>query len=810
MGAIRFGGITRGEGGVFQLVSVDAPDGCCVRASAKIANGDAPCAVTGHGLPGGTFALILTMLPCSQRVKVSVFDAAGVCIASASETVSHFRAALSSKANTFLKNEKVNAVRNIDRNPLPDIASISSTFAVLDEEKGVRTTYFTIEAPSETDEMPGFSFGLVAEGGEEVPVGNLAVLHDSLSADQEGTSPRIRGIELSCDVPEAATGYTAWVRFDDDALPSGLACFSPRKLAALKEETDAMMFGRSSQGAGYQVWFLNKHRTSGDELESQKSASFEIEPTFSVAMPLRNDAANHFAETVDSVLAQTYGKFELLLVSPADVSGQLSQAAQALAKADARVKLLEPVEGKAGYSALANAAVRAAKGDFVCFLGQGDVLEPDLLFEYVKGVNSYPETDLLYCDEDKLSEGCYVDGLLKPDFDGSLLLSGNYIRNMLAVSASCVAALSVLPEEESAGAYRLALTLGAARVASNIYHARKVLYHWRPSSTPDSGYFSADAAERVACRDVVQGHLAGLGVGAEVACCSDQEARYDVTYALPDQPPLVSIIIPSKDHIDYLERCLESIYRETTYPNFEVVVVENNSELESTFAFYDEAKRRYANLSVATYEQPFNFSAVCNLGASAAKGDILLFLNNDTKVLSPCWLDRMVGHLTRENVGCVGAKLLYPSGGIQHIGVAILKVGPGHTDLLCPSNTNAYFGLLRFPRSVSAVTGACLAVRREVFRSVDGFDEGFPLAFNDVDFCLKVRARGYVNVVEPRAVLYHYESVSRGYDEQTPEKLARLDNERNTFESRYPSFFSAGDPYYSCNFHRTACHRELG
>ena len=809
MGLIRFGGITRGEGEVFQLVHVDAPDGCYVRACAKSSNGDAPCAVTSHGLPNGTYVLILATLSCSQRVEVSVYDSAGVCIASASETVSHFRASLSSKANTFLRNNKVNSVRNIDRNPLPDVASISSTFAVLDEEKGVRTTYFIIQAPSETNAMPGFRFGLVAENGEEVPVGNLTVLHDSLSAGHDGASPRIRHIELSCDIPDVVSDYTAWVRFDDAALPAGLACFSSSKLAALKQETDAAMFGRSGQGAGYQDWFLNRHRAKNEELELQKGASFEIEPMFSVVMPQCGAAAKHFDKTVASVLGQTYGRFELLLVLPAGDSDQLHQSAQTMAELDTRIKLLEPVEGR-GYAAQANAGIRAAKGDFVCLLGQGDVLEPDILFEYVRGVNSYPETDLLYCDEDKLAGDCYVDGLLKPDFDGTLLLSCNYVRDMLTVSASCVAALGVLPEEESAGAYRWALTLAAAGVARNVYHARKVLYHWRPGSTPDSGYFAVGEAERVACRDVVQGYLDGLGVDAEVICRSDQEARYDVTYELPDQPPLVSIIIPSKDHIDYLERCLESIYRETTYPNFEVVVVENNSELESTFTFYDEAKRRYANLSVVAYEQPFNFSAVCNLGASAAKGDILLFLNNDTEALSPCWLERMVGHLMRENVGCVGAKLLYPSGGIQHIGVAILKVGPGHTDLLCPSSTNAYFGLLRFPRSVSAVTGACLAVRREVFRSVDGFDEGFPLAFNDVDFCLKVREGGYVNVVEPRAVLYHYESVSRGYDEQTLEKLARLDSERNTFESRYPSFFSAGDPYYSCNFNRTACHRELG
>jgi O-antigen biosynthesis protein len=806
---IRFGGITRGEGKVFQLVYVDAPDRCRVCASAKSLEDDVPCAITSHDLPNGVYVVILAALSCSQKVEVLVFDSVDVCIASASETVSHFRAALSSKANTFLKNEKVNAVRNIDRCPLSDTARISSAFAVLDKKRGIRTTYFTIESPSETDELLAFRFGLTAENGEVVPVENLTVSHDTLSVAEEGVWPYVRRIELSCDVSDAVGEYTAWTRFGTAAQPSGLMRFTPVMVGELRGETDAMMFGRSSEGPGYQDWFLSRHRTTADTLELQKSEPFGNEPLFSVVLPLYGESVENLGETVDSVLAQTYSKFELLLALPAAASAQLKRAADSAAEQDVRIKVLEPIEDT-GYSALANAGVRAAEGGFVCFFERGDILEPDLLFEYAKGVNNYPETDLLYCDEDKLVGGGYVDGLLKPDFDSALLLSCNFVRNMLAVSATAIAALDVLPEGASAGAYRLELTLRVTEAARNVYHARKVLYHWRPNAALGSSYFFADVEERVAGRASVQGHLDGLGIDANVDNCGEQVACYDITYALPEQPPLVSIIIPSKDHIDYLERCLESIYKKTTYPNFEVVVVENNSEFDSTFAFYDEAKQRYASLSVAIYEHPFNFSAVCNLGANAAEGSIYLFLNNDTEVLSPCWLEQMVGHLLRENIGCVGAKLLYPNGAVQHLGVAIPKSGPVHMDWLCPADSDAYFGLIHFPRSVLAVTGACLGVRSGVFRAVGGFDEGFPLAYNDVDFCLKVRKEGYINVVEPRAMLRHYESVSRGYDKQTPEQLVRLLSEQDVLKFRYPSFFSAGDPYYNCNFHESASHRELG
>lgn len=806
---IEFGDITRGEGKIFQFVSADVPDGCRLSVVATSEKGEAPCVVTSYGLEDGTYALILAVLSCAQKVELSIVDEEGSCLASASEEIAHIRAALTSKFNTFSKREGIESIRNMDWHAIPDEAFIDNTLAIMDYEKDVRMTYFAVDTLTTNCEKSNFDFVVMEKSGAVVPVTNFAVLRDSFAAGASPAGARIRHIELACDIAHDLSDYIAWIKFEDGVTPNGLMRFLPARTDAIKAECDAMMVGRSGVGGNYQNWFLTKHKTSSQVLELQKGAKFEIEPLFSIVVPLYKTPLQYFKEMLESVLCQTYSNFELILVNASPEDAELKKAVQNACESDARVREIE-LKGNYGITLNTNEGIKAAKGDFLCFFDHDDILEPDILFEYVKGINRYPETDLLYCDEDKLVDGIFVDALLKPDFDWDLILACNYVCHLLTVRKSVVDSFDEPPGEQYDGSQDHNMTLKVAERARNIYHARKVLYHWRvhPGSTASGS--DAKPWTQESGRIAVQEHLNRIGISAKVSDHKTMGNFYNVDYVVPADAPCVSIIIPNKDQIDYLERCLNSIYAKSSYGNFEVILIENNSVEPGTLAFYDAAKNKYPNLTVVNFEGAFNFSAVCNLGASAAKGEYYLFLNNDTEVISEDWLERMLGHLLQPRVGCVGAKLLYPNNAVQHLGIVLPKSGPVHVDELRPGDANTYFGFLRFPRNVSAVTGACLGVKAEVFDSVGGFDDGFPIAYNDVDFCLKVRKKGLLNVVEPRAALYHYESVSRGYDEQSPERLVRLVKERAMLAARYPEYFSTGDPYYNCNFAQGTDHYELG
>lgn len=805
---IEFGDITRGEGKIFQYVSADVPEGCRLSAVASSEKGEAPCVISSYGLKAGTYVLILVALSCTQKVEIAVINRDGVVVAAASEEVAHIRAALTSKFNTFSKREGIELIRNIDWRAIPDEAFIQNTLAIMDYEKDVRTTYFTVDVLTTNCAKSEFDFIVMGKNGDAVSVDNIAVLRDSISTDASPNDARIRHIEISCDMAHDLNDYIVWIKFKDGITPNGLMRFLPERVSAIKSECDAMMVGRSGVGGNYQDWFLTKHKTSSQMLELQKGAEFEIEPLFSIVVPLYKTPLLFFKEMLESVLGQTYGNFELLLVNASPEDIELKKAVRDACLADVRVREVE-LEANLGITLNTNEGIKAARGDFLCFFDHDDILEPDILFEYVKGINRYPETDLLYCDEDKLVDGVFVDASLKPDFDWDLILACNYVCHLLTVRKSVVDGFDELPGKQYDGSQDHNMTLRVAEKARNIYHARKVLYHWRVHPGSTAGGSDAKPWTQESGRIAVQEHLDRCGIVAKVSDHKTMGNFYNVDYAIPAESPLVSIVIPNKDHIDYLGRCLESIYSKSTYDNFEVLIVENNSVEDATFAFYEAAKLKYPGLTVVVFEGDFNFSAICNLGSRSAKGECYLFLNNDTEVIAGDWLERMVGHLLQPRVGCVGAKLLYPNDAIQHIGIILPKSGPVHIDELRPADANTYFGFLRFPRNVSAVTGACLGVRAELFDLIGGFDEGLPVAYNDVDFCLRVREKGYLNVIDPRAVLYHYESVSRGYDERNPEQLVRLAKERAVLTMRYPKYFAVGDPYYNCNFAQGTDHYEL-
>jgi GT2 family glycosyltransferase len=555
---------------------------------------------------------------------------------------------------------------------------------------------------------------------------------------------------------------------------------------------------RSPQGYSYNDWFYSRQRPTRRELELQRRASFDIEPVFSIIVPLFKTPISFFYDMVGSVVAQTYGKWELLLVNASPEDAELGEAVRQVCAADKRIKSIL-LDGNYGITLNTRAGMEAATGDFLSFFDHDDVLEPDCLYEYVKGINAYPDTDLLYCDEDKLLDGKYLDAFMKPDLDREMLTCCNYICHMLTVRKSVVDALPELPGKDSDGAQDYDLTLSVVERARNVYHARKALYHWRihsgsTASHPDAKPWAEDAGRRV-----LQRYYDRIGLKAKAVVNREMDNLYHVDYETPADA-LVSIVIPNKDAADVLARCIDSIFARTTHRAFEIVIVENNSTDPATFDYYDKLTAEHPEVRVVTYEGEFNYSAINNLGVRYTKGDYLLFLNNDVEVIEPRWLELLMGPFMRGGVGIVGAKLFYPSKLIQHAGVIIPQAGPTHVSRLIPSSEGGY---LNIPFAMSsqylAVTGACAMTKREYFDAVSGFDETLPVAYNDVDFCLRIRELGLACVLEVRAQLYHYESVTRGHDGRSKEKLTRLTADQGRMMERWPEYYACGDPYYNWN-----------
>lgn len=607
----------------------------------------------------------------------------------------------------------------------------------------------------------------------------------------------MREEQFSLRLPRETCRYFFDVRDVNHPELSGMGALNDLQLNDLLSSSRAVILQNAQSDPDYQRWFderVVKGKIGAAALKRQAEIDFSYEPVFSIVVPLYRTPENFFRDMVRSVRAQTYGKWELILVNASPDMSELEQACARSSSEDGRIKIVS-LEGNLGISLNTNAGIAAATGDFVCFLDHDDTLEPDALFRYVDALNSHDDIDLLYSDEDKLmTDGTLTSPFFKPDFSIDLLRSVNYICHFLCIRKNLLDTLAPNTSEfEGAGDFNL--TLEAVEKARCVWHEPHVLYHWRMGEE-STGY--NENAKPYAYNNglkAVQAHLDRLGLSAEVTLDADTLLNH-VIYDVPAARPLVSIIIPTKDHIDLLDACISSITSKSTYDNYEIVVIENNSTDPATFEYYGELEDRYPGVvRVVYWPAEFNFSKLINFGAAHARGDYLLLLNNDTEVITPAWIDIMLGLCAREDVGAVGARLIYPDGTVQHAGVIMLMVGPSHFGKYQPRDLPGYFNMNVFQRDVSAVTGACLMVSRAAFESVDGFTEEFAVAYNDVDFCLKLRERGLLVVYTPEVELYHCESISRG-----PDSELRHTAELSNLKRRWPSYFVEGDPYFNPNF----------
>ena len=545
----------------------------------------------------------------------------------------------------------------------------------------------------------------------------------------------------------------------------------------------------------YERW-LKDNQITKSELEEQRKETFSYEPKFSIVVPLYMTKESYLRALIESVANQTYANWELCFADGSGEGSPLEKIIKEYQKRGLDIQYEILTENK-GISENTNAAIKMATGDYIVLADHDDIVAENALYECAKAINADKNIDVLYSDEDKIDMAGkkYFDPNFKPDLNMDLLCSMNYICHLFVVKKTIIDKIGMLRSEFD-GAQDHDFILRCVEVAQSVYHIPKVLYHWRchinsTAANPESKLYAFEAG-----RKAVEEHYKRIGVPAKVEHSSFY-GMFHTKFCWEEQP-LISILIPNKDHIEDLKKCMESIEQKSTYRNFEFVVIENNSTEEETFAYYKEIAKK-ENVQVVYYKGGFNFSKINNFGAKYAKGEYLLLLNNDTEIITPECLQELLGYCMREDVGIVGAKLCYDDDTIQHAGVVIGFGGmAGHAFIESSRFDTGYMGRIMCAQDYSAVTAACMMTKKSVYNAVGGLTEALEVAFNDIDYCLKVRELGKLVVYNPYAELYHYESKSRGM-EDTPEKVERFNSEVAKFCERWEDILQKGDPYYNPN-----------
>ncbi|MBQ2257571.1 MAG: glycosyltransferase family 2 protein [Lachnospiraceae bacterium] len=540
-----------------------------------------------------------------------------------------------------------------------------------------------------------------------------------------------------------------------------------------------------------------------EQAKEQRETAFERMVKISILVPLYNTPLKFLDEMIGSVIAQTYENWELCLADGSDHDhDEVQTRCLEYASKDKRIiyKRLEKNEGIAGNT---NRCYEMATGEYIGLFDHDDILHPSALYEYVKVINEQG-ADYIYCDETTF-KGDSIDNMItlhfKPDFAPDNLRANNYICHFSVFSRELLEGTELFRSGFD-GSQDHDMILRLTANAKKIVHVPKLLYYWRSHKASVASDISAKPYAIAAAKGAVADHLTRSGFkNFEIKSTRAFDTIFEIKYEICSEDK-ISILIPNKDHIDYLRRCIDSIRERTTYDNYEIIVIENNSEQQETFAYYKTIEEQ-ENITVVTYKGEFNYSKINNFGAKYATGKYLLLLNNDTQVITMNWLEAMLMYAQRSDVGAVGAKLYYGDRTIQHAGV-VIGLGAhrtaGHTHYKINYDNLGYMGKLCYAQNVSAVTGACLMVKKSLYDELGGLDEDFRVALNDVDFCLRLREKGYLNVFTPFAELYHFESASRGIDVVDEAKAKRYEEESALFRDRWKELLEKGDPYYNPNF----------
>lgn len=553
--------------------------------------------------------------------------------------------------------------------------------------------------------------------------------------------------------------------------------------------------------------------------KEEEETQFDKDITISILVPLYNTPKKFLTEMIDSVLAQTYQKWELCLADGSDdAHAYVGKMCEEYAAMDSRVRY-QKLASNEGISGNTNECYKMATGQYIGLFDHDDILHPSVLYEYMK-VICEKDADYIYCDEATFKNG-NIENMItlhfKPDFAIDNLRANNYICHFSVFSRELLEGTELFRSKFD-GSQDHDMILRLTSAAKKVVHVPKLLYYWRSHKGSVASDISAKTYAIEAARGAIADHLNRCGFeNFKIESTRAFETIFRIRYEVKEQP-WVTILIPNKDHLSDLKRCIESIIDKTTYENYDIVIVENNSVTDEIFAYYEEIEK-HPKIQVVKFEEEFNYSRINNFGARFAKGEYLLLLNNDTQVITVNWIEEMLMYGLREDVGVVGAKLYYDNKTIQHAGIAIglgLHRTAGHTHHKVAWENVGYMGKLCYAQDVSAVTGACMMVKKALYDELGGLNEEFAVALNDVDFCLRVREKGLLVVFTPFAELFHFESVSRGSDlklsKKERAKLAkkgvvntggnseRYNREAALFRNKWKQILEEGDPYYNVNF----------
>ncbi len=571
-----------------------------------------------------------------------------------------------------------------------------------------------------------------------------------------------------------------------------------------------------------------KSMPSQEEAKKERETVFPKKILFSILVPVFNTPESFLREMIESVLSQTYGNFELCLADGSDKDHEdTGRICREYEKNDSRVKY-KKLEKNEGISGNTNECCRMATGDYICLFDHDDILHPSTLYEYMK-VICEQDADYIYCDEATFKDN-NIDKMVtlhfKPDFAIDNLRANNYICHFSAFSKELIDEAGLFRSEYD-GSQDHDMILRLTGKAKKIVHVPRILYYWRSHAGSVASDINAKSYAIDAAKRAVASHLTSMGFeGFEIESSRAFQTIFRIRYKLLEKP-LISILIPNKDHTGDLKRCVESIINKSSYENYEIIIIENNSTLPETFDYYksleklekvrvvtfgkDEPGERSALVSRGYLEAEageFNYSRINNFGETFARGKYIVLLNNDTEIVTRSWLEELLMYAQRDDVGAVGCMLYYEDYSIQHAGI-VIGLGAhrtaGHTHYRLPKDNLGYMGRLCYAQNVSAVTGACLMTKRELFEEEGGLDPGFKVALNDVDYCLRLRERGLLNVFTPYAELFHYESRSRGSDvtgdgERERANAERYEKECELFRTRWKEALLRGDPYFNPNF----------
>ena len=579
--------------------------------------------------------------------------------------------------------------------------------------------------------------------------------------------------------------YFAWYRHHFLIPPRVLLKYIKSFFAVIKRgNSTSNLFINQSE---YIKWFNENNKT----IEYKK---LEYKPLFSFIVPTYNVSKKYLSECLDSLLNQSYDNFEICIADDHSSLEETIDTLKEYEKRDSRIKV-KYREKNGMISKASNSAISMAKGEFIVLVDNDDTIEKDALYYLALALNENKNLDFIYTDEDKIDfSGKYMEPHFKADYSPDTLMSVNYICHLSCIRKSLVDEIGGFRSEYD-GAQDYDLFLRITEKTNKIYHIDRVLYHWRQTATSTAGYLGNKNYAYIAGKKALEDALKRRGLKGEVLD-NPRVSTYLVKYGNENEK--VSIIIPMKDKAKITKRCLESIYNKCTYKNFEIILVDNGSHEKDTFDMISFYENKYDNFKCIRLECEFNYSYINNEAARHATGDYLLFLNNDTEVLTPDFIEWMLGYARLEHSGCVGIKLLYPDKLVQHAGVVLGYGGvAGHIYVALSYNDNGLFGRLVQPYNYSAVTAACLMVKKDKFNEVDGFDEKLKVALNDADLNLKLLSKGYYNVCLSNVEMIHYESKSRGY-EASSEKHNRFLKEQEYMKKKWGNVLEK-DKYFSKN-----------